>query len=81
MTTTMLRHRMENRWNSLKYLDDDSKIELIMMLSQSLKSPHKEEVISASRFYGIWGDDGMSAEDFVDMLKAERSFNQGIVEL
>ena len=26
MTATMLRSRLESRWSSLKYLDDDSKL-------------------------------------------------------
>ena len=38
MTSTMLRSRLKNRWNSLKYLDNNSKIDLITMLTQSLRS-------------------------------------------
>ncbi len=72
MATTMLRSRLESRWSSLKYLDDDSKLDLITMLTQSL---------SASEFYGIWGDDGMSDDEFVEALRAERKFNQEIVEI
>ena len=37
--------------------------------------------ISASEFYGIWGDDGMTDEEFIETLRAERTFNQDIVEL
>ena len=81
MTTTMLRSRLENRWNSLKYLDNNSKIDLITMLTQSLKSSSKRKKISASEFYGIWGDDGLSDEEFIEALKAERTFNQNIIEL
>lgn len=81
MTATMLRSRLENRWNSLKYLDENSKIDLITMLTQSLKSSRNEKRISASEFYGIWGSDGMSDEEFLEALKEERSFNQDIVEL
>ena len=81
MTTTMLRSRLERRWNILKYLDNDSKIDLITMLTQSLKSTDKRKKISASEFYGIWGDDGMTDEEFVDALRAERTFKQDIVEL
>ena len=81
MTTTMLRSRLENRWNSLKYLDNNSKIDLITMLTQSLKSSSKRKKISASEFYGIWGDDGLSDEEFIEALKAERTFNQDIIEL
>jgi hypothetical protein len=49
-------------------------------LSSSLKSK-KEEPVSASNFYGIWGDDGMKTEEFVDELRASRKFNHEIVEL
>lgn len=81
MTTAMLRHRMENRWNSLKYLDDKSKLDLISLLTESLKTGREKNRFSASEFYGIWGDDGMSDDEFLDMLKSQRSFNQDIVEL
>ena len=81
MTPTMLRSRLENRWNSLKYLDKDSKINLILMLTQSLRNTGKRKKISASEFYGIWGDDGMSDEEFIEALRSERTFNQDIVEL
>ena len=81
MTSTMLRSRLENRWNSLKYLDNNTKIDLITMLTQSLKSTDKRKKISASEFYGIWGDDGMTDEEFIEALRAERAFNKDIVEL
>lgn len=35
----------------------------------------------ARDYYGIWGDDNMSDEAFVDELKSLRSFNHEIVEL
>lgn len=81
MTTTMLRSRLESRWNTLKYLDDNSKIELITMLTQSLKRTGRQKKISAREFYGIWGDDGMTDEEFIEALSAERAFNQDIIEL
>ena len=81
MTTTMLRSRLENRWNSLKYLDEKSKIDLITMLSMSLSQKRKKKSLSASKFYGIWGDDGMSDAEFAEFLKEQRTFNQEIVEL
>lgn len=80
MTTTALRAWVGNRWNTLKFLDRDSKLDLITMLTQSLKAMPVQEVVSASRYYGIWGDDGMSAEEFVDALQSERKFKQGILE-
>ncbi len=81
MTSTMLRSRLENRWNSLKYLDNNSKIDLITMLTESLRSTGKRKKISASEFYGIWGNDDMSDDEFIEALRAERTFNQNIVEL
>lgn len=69
MTVTMLRSRLKNRWNSLKYLDEETKIDLISMLTLSLKKEHKQKSFSASKLYGIWGDDGMSDVEFVEMLK------------
>lgn len=81
MTSTMVRSRLEKRWNSLKYLDNNSKIDLITMLTQSLRSTGRRKKISASEFYGIWGDDGLSDDEFIEALRAERSFNQDIVEL
>ena len=77
----MLKLRLESRWNSLKYLDNDSKIVLITMLTQSLKKTGKHKKISASEFYGIWGDDGMTDEEFIEVLRAERTFNQDIIDL
>ena len=67
-------------WNILKHLSDDVKIDLITLLSSSLKKK-KEKPISASNFYGIWGDDGMSTEEFVDEIRSCRRFNHDIVEL
>ena len=75
MTATMLRSRLESRWSSLKYLDDDSKLDLITMLTQSLKDSGNRKKISASEFYGIWGDDGMSDDEFVEALRE----TQGLV--
>lgn len=81
MTTTTNNSRVGNRWNTLKYLDNDSKIELITMLTQSLRVSSESQHISASKYYGIWGDDGMTAEEFVNALHNERKFKQDIVEL
>lgn len=80
MNTTTSISTTNNYWNILKNLSDDIKIDLITLLSSSLKSK-KEEPVSASNFYGIWGDDGMKTEEFVDELRASRKFNHEIVEL
>lgn len=81
MERTMLRSRLENRWNSLKYLDNNTKIDLITMLTQSLKSTGKRKKFSASELYGIWGDDSLTDDEFIEAIRAERKFNQDIVEL
>ena len=35
----------------------------------------------AKDFYGIWGDDGMSTDEFIDLIKSERVFHREIAEL
>lgn len=81
MISTVLTPQMANYWNMLKHLNDDVKMDLIVMLTQSLKHNKKEKKISAKTFYGIWGDDGFTADEFNEELKASRKFNQDIVEL
>jgi hypothetical protein len=39
-----------------------------------------EKRVSAKKYYGIWGDDGMTDDEFVDELKSLRSFNRDIIE-
>ena len=80
MTTANTQHTVDSYWNIVKHLSPDAKIDLITMLTQSLKNtyPHR---VSAKKYYGIWGDDGMSDNEFVDELKSLRSYNRGIVEL
>ncbi len=67
-------------WNMVKHLSVNEKIDLITLLSQSLKtiSPTK---VSAKKYYGIWGDDGMTDDEFVYEMKSMRNFNRNIVEL
>ncbi len=59
----------------------DSIFDLISLLTESLKASSKSEPVSSSKYYGIWGDDGMTAEEFVDTLRSDRKFKQDIVEL
>ncbi len=68
-------------WDVLKNLNDNEKMDLIIYLTQSLKQSNQERKISAKEFYGIWGDDGMSDEEFIKELKAERAFRQDIIEV
>ncbi len=59
----------------------DSILDLISLLMESLKASLKSEPVSASKYYGIWGDDGMTAEEFVNSLRSDRKFKQDIVKL
>lgn len=67
-------------WNLLKFLSDDIKLELIAKLSNSIVSKTKTPKISASRFYGVWGDADfdMSADELVREIKESRSFKDDI---
>ena len=67
-------------WNIIKHLSPEAKIDLITMLSQSLKGT-KTHRVPAKKYYGIWGDDGMTDDEFVGELRSMRSFNRGIIEL
>ena len=80
MTTITPQLSANAYWKIVKHLSPDVKIDLITMLTQSLKNtyPHR---VSAKKYYGIWGDDGMSDNEFVDELKSLRSYNREIVEL
>ncbi len=79
-TTENARHSADVYWNVVKHLSPEVKIDLITMLSQSLKAstPHR---VSAKKYYGIWGDDNMTDEEFIKELKSLRTFNTDIVEL
>ncbi len=67
-------------WNIISHLSSDDKLDLITMLTKSLKKTTPKRV-SAKKYYGIWGDDGMSDDEFVKELKSLRSFNHEIIEL
>lgn len=70
-----------NYWNLLMHMDDNEKIELILFLLKSLKHEKVNPKVSPSDLYGIWGDDGMTDEQFIKELRSFRSFNQEIVEV
>ena len=80
MTTTEPRNSVSSYWNIVKHLSPDAKIDLITLLSQSLKSS-TTKTISAKKYYGMWGDDGMTDEEFIEEIKSMRSFSRDIVEL
>lgn len=81
MTTTInTRRTAEVYWEIIKHLSPDAKLDLIAMLTKSLKKSTTKRV-SAKKYYGIWGDDGMTDEEFINELKSLRSFNRDIIEL
>ena len=80
MITTSSRRTVNSYWNIIKHLSPDAKLDLIAMLTKSLKKTTTKRV-SAKKYYGIWGDDGMSDDEFVKELKSLRSFNRDIIEL
>ena len=69
-----------NYWNILKHLSDDVKVELITLLSNSLRKKTRKSV-SASDFYGIWGNDNIDTDEFVKELRDARKFRKDIVEI
>ena len=51
----------------------------MITMKKSLKEKTPKRV-SAKKYYGIWGDDGMTDDEFVDELKSLRSFNRDFIE-
>ena len=49
MTTTVSRDTVNNYWNIVKHLSQDAKIDLIMLLSQSLKSSDRDNIGSVRK--------------------------------
>ena len=68
-------------WGMVKHLKRETKIDLIVMLTESLKEEAATPEVHAHDFYGSWGDDGMSAEDFVKEIKDARKFKEEIIEM
>ena len=71
---------LDNYWNIIKHLSPEAKLDLITMLTKSLKKRNTKR-ISAKKHYGVWGDDGMTDDEFVEEMKSLRSFNREIIEL
>lgn len=71
-------------WSELKDLSDNVKLELISLLSISMKHPEEESAKPgkgwASRFAGKW-QDSRSAEEIIDDIRAARTENTFDVEL
>ena len=77
VTTVSTRHTADSYWSIIKHLSPDAKLDLITMLTKSLKE-NAPKCVSAKKYYGIWGDDGMSDKEFVDELKSLRNFNRSL---
>lgn len=69
MITTTPHNPAIGYWNIVKHLTPDAKIELITLLTQSLKDTAPRRV-SAKKYYGIWGEDGMTDEEFIEEVKS-----------
>lgn len=80
MNTTTPLSITNNYWNILKHLSDEIKLDLITLLSVSLKKKAQSSV-SASEFYGSWGNDGIDCDDFVKEIRSSRKFGNNIVEI
>jgi hypothetical protein len=71
-------------WSELKDLSDNVKLELISLLSISMKHPEEESAKLgkgwASRFAGKWQDE-RSTEEITDDIRAARNAHMKEVEL
>lgn len=78
-TSTNSRNIVNNYWKVVKHLSPEAKIDLITMLSRSLVT--EQHRIEAKKYYGIWGEDGIDDDEFVNELRSMRTFNREIIEL
>lgn len=80
MTQTATNNYME----TLLYLDDEEKLDIIAMLTASLKkrfaaSKEKEGADFFDCFHGNWGDE-QSPEEYAERLRSERRFDRKLEE-
>lgn len=80
-TARTTRNGVPHYWNMVKRLSTDEKLDLIVLLTQSLKEDSKSQPFSAKDFYGVMADDGFTAEEMVNELKGMRQFRHDIIEL
>lgn len=80
-TVRTTRNVVPHYWNIVKRLSTDEKLELIVLLTQSLKEESDSQPMSAKEFYGIMADDGFTAEEMVKELKEMRRFKHDIIEM
>lgn len=58
-------HLIPNHWGMMKHLKRETKLDLILMLTESLKDNSEASMVCASDFYGTWGDDGMDTDEYL----------------
>ena len=80
MNTGKIDNTLVNRYFTLlKGLNPDSKLELIAMLSKSMKTSRKAKDTSWKSLFGALQLD-QTAEDFVDDLKKDRKFTRKSID-
>lgn len=72
---------IENYFSFLEKLSSDDKLELISMLSESMKSTKKpKKKVPLSSLYGAWVSE-KSADEIIAEIKTARNFNRNREEL
>ena len=79
-TLTSNRTSAEKYMSIINQMSDSTKLDLIVLLTQSLRHGTKQSV-SANDFYGIWADDGVDADYAAEEIRNMRSFNRHTVQL
>ena len=75
---------MTNLWNYLQGLSlsaTDSRWLADHLIQNADKQEKECQQVSAKDLHGIWGDDGINADDAVAELKEMRSFNHKSIQL
>lgn len=67
-------------WSLIDGMSYEAKLDLVTKIFQSLKQ-ETMRTVSASDFYGIWGDKEINTDLFIEELHSMRSFNRNMVEL
>ena len=77
MTTTPFPFELKKYLSAwLEHLSPDEKLDLIVLLSESLKDSKSHEKSKIDALYGAWADDDQTAEDLISDLRKARTFNR-----
>lgn len=79
--STTIASRTIPYWTAIKRLDNETKIQLIHMLSESMMESVQRHRTSVSEFYGAFNNDGIDCEDWIADIRSERRFNKEITYL